>query len=141
MCVFDHQAVVPSPVNVEGCVSVAQEGNSYSQNAVLKWGDRSVRQGMKYQVLIQSVSVFSPKSAVTLHLMLRLFLLDLISNSSMWISSHEPFLTVRHASRTFQTNEYSDNVQVRDLHVSIQHVPVSTEAPWRNTHTGAGGRS
>ena len=85
---FDHQAVVTSPVNVEGCVSVAQEGNSYSQNAVLKWGDRSVRQGMKYQVLIQSVSLFSRNSAVTLHLMLRSFLLDFISKFSIRISSN-----------------------------------------------------
>lgn len=49
MC--DLQEVVPSLVAVEGCVSVAKEGNSYSQNAELKWGDKSLRQSMNYQVL------------------------------------------------------------------------------------------
>nr|XP_020442398.1 uncharacterized protein LOC109951951 [Monopterus albus] len=34
---------------VKGCVSVGQEGNSYSQNAELRWDNRSVKQGMKYQ--------------------------------------------------------------------------------------------
>ncbi|XP_029560066.1 uncharacterized protein LOC115156670 isoform X1 [Salmo trutta] len=43
------QEVVPSLVAVEGCVSVAKEGNSYSQNAELKWGDKSLRQSMNYQ--------------------------------------------------------------------------------------------
>lgn len=36
--------------SVKGCVSAAQEGNSYSQNAELRWDNRSVKQGMKYQV-------------------------------------------------------------------------------------------
>ncbi|KAM7401003.1 hypothetical protein PAMA_005280 [Pampus argenteus] len=36
--------------SVKGCVSVGQEGNSYSQNAELRWDNRSVKQGMKYQV-------------------------------------------------------------------------------------------
>lgn len=36
--------------SVKGCVSVSQEGNSYSQNAELRWDNRSVKQGMKYQV-------------------------------------------------------------------------------------------
>ncbi|XP_042284010.1 uncharacterized protein LOC121908222 isoform X3 [Thunnus maccoyii] len=35
--------------SVKGCVSVGQEGNSYSQNAELRWDNRSVKQGMKYQ--------------------------------------------------------------------------------------------
>ncbi|XP_056277303.1 uncharacterized protein LOC130198189 [Pseudoliparis swirei] len=34
---------------VKGCVSVGQEGNSYSQNAELRWDNRSVKQSMKYQ--------------------------------------------------------------------------------------------
>ncbi|XP_068456308.1 uncharacterized protein [Clinocottus analis] len=34
---------------VKGCVSVGQEGNLYSQNAELRWDNRSVKQGMKYQ--------------------------------------------------------------------------------------------
>ncbi|XP_031710756.1 uncharacterized protein LOC116387634 isoform X2 [Anarrhichthys ocellatus] len=34
---------------VKGCVSVGQEGNLYSQNAELKWDNRSIKQGMKYQ--------------------------------------------------------------------------------------------
>lgn len=37
--------------SVKGCVSVGQEGNSYSQNAELRWDHRSIKQGMKYQVL------------------------------------------------------------------------------------------
>lgn len=37
--------------SVKGCVSVAQERNSYSQNAELRWDNRSVKQGLKYQVL------------------------------------------------------------------------------------------
>ncbi|KAL0966760.1 hypothetical protein UPYG_G00299790 [Umbra pygmaea] len=43
------QDVVPSMVAVEGCVSVAKEGNSYSQNAELKWENKSLRQGLNYQ--------------------------------------------------------------------------------------------
>ncbi|XP_029929860.1 uncharacterized protein LOC115374855 [Myripristis murdjan] len=35
--------------SVKGCVSVGREGNSYSQNAELRWDNRSVKQGMKYQ--------------------------------------------------------------------------------------------
>ncbi|KAI4809707.1 hypothetical protein KUCAC02_018573, partial [Chaenocephalus aceratus] len=35
--------------SVKGCVSVVQEGNSYSQNAELRWDNRSVKQGLKYQ--------------------------------------------------------------------------------------------
>ncbi|XP_068593999.1 uncharacterized protein [Cebidichthys violaceus] len=34
---------------VKGCVSVGQEGNLYSQNAELRWDNRSIKQGMKYQ--------------------------------------------------------------------------------------------
>ncbi|KAM8838905.1 uncharacterized protein ACB058_015501 isoform 2-T2 [Synchiropus picturatus] len=34
---------------VKGCVSVGQEGNSYTQNAELSWEDRRIKQGMKYQ--------------------------------------------------------------------------------------------
>nr|XP_061789894.1 uncharacterized protein LOC133579338 isoform X1 [Nerophis lumbriciformis] len=41
------QKMVASPV--KGCVSVSQEGNLYSQNAELRWDNRSVKQGMKYQ--------------------------------------------------------------------------------------------
>lgn len=37
--------------SVKGCVSVGQEGNLYSQNSELRWGNKSVKQGMKYQVL------------------------------------------------------------------------------------------
>lgn len=36
--------------SVKGCVSVGLEGNSYSQNAELRWDNKSVKQGMKYQV-------------------------------------------------------------------------------------------
>ncbi|XP_051809947.1 uncharacterized protein LOC110964699 isoform X2 [Acanthochromis polyacanthus] len=35
--------------SVKGCVSVGQEGNSYMQNAELRWDHRSVKQAMKYQ--------------------------------------------------------------------------------------------
>nr|XP_019957160.1 PREDICTED: uncharacterized protein LOC109638563 [Paralichthys olivaceus] len=41
-----HQMMVSS---VKGCVSVGQEGNTYSQNAELRWDNRSIKQGMKYQ--------------------------------------------------------------------------------------------
>nr|XP_046265535.1 uncharacterized protein LOC124069998 [Scatophagus argus] len=41
-----QQAVVSS---VKGCVSVGQEGNSYSQNAELRWDNKSIKQGLKYQ--------------------------------------------------------------------------------------------
>ncbi|CAJ1071926.1 uncharacterized protein LOC122887130 [Xyrichtys novacula] len=34
---------------VKGCVSVGQDGNSLSQNAELRWDNRSIKQGMKYQ--------------------------------------------------------------------------------------------
>ncbi|XP_037314999.2 uncharacterized protein LOC119209652 [Pungitius pungitius] len=34
---------------VKGCVSAGQEGNLYTQNAELRWNNRSVRQGLKYQ--------------------------------------------------------------------------------------------
>ncbi|XP_030016478.1 uncharacterized protein LOC115437390 [Sphaeramia orbicularis] len=40
------QTVVSS---VKGCMSVVQEGNSYSQHAELRWDNRSIKQGMKYQ--------------------------------------------------------------------------------------------
>ncbi|XP_019901155.3 uncharacterized protein LOC105030387 isoform X2 [Esox lucius] len=43
------QAVAPSPLAVEGCVSVAKEVNTYSQNAELKWEEKSLRQGFNYQ--------------------------------------------------------------------------------------------
>ncbi|XP_041804885.1 uncharacterized protein LOC121614861 [Chelmon rostratus] len=45
--VFSTQQMVVS--SVKGCVSVAQEGNSFSQNAELRWDNRSIKQGMKYQ--------------------------------------------------------------------------------------------
>ncbi|CAB1444061.1 unnamed protein product [Pleuronectes platessa] len=45
--VFSTQQMTIS--SVKGCVSVGQEGNTYSQNAELRWDNRSVRQGMKYQ--------------------------------------------------------------------------------------------
>ncbi|XP_029309262.1 uncharacterized protein LOC115022426 [Cottoperca gobio] len=45
--VFSTQQMAVS--SVKGCVSVGQEGNSYSQNAELRWDNRSVKQGMKYQ--------------------------------------------------------------------------------------------
>ncbi|KAE8291162.1 hypothetical protein D5F01_LYC10756 [Larimichthys crocea] len=35
--------------SVKGCVSVGQDANSYSQNAELRWDNRSIKQGMKYQ--------------------------------------------------------------------------------------------
>ncbi|XP_039999666.1 uncharacterized protein LOC120798939 [Xiphias gladius] len=35
--------------SVKGCVSVGQEGKSYSQNAELRWDNRSVKQSLKYQ--------------------------------------------------------------------------------------------
>ncbi|KAF7669802.1 hypothetical protein LDENG_00124500 [Lucifuga dentata] len=35
--------------SLKGCVLVGQEGNSYSQNAELRWDNQSVKQGMKYQ--------------------------------------------------------------------------------------------
>lgn len=42
--------------SVKGCVSAGQEGNSYSQNAELRWDNRSVKQGMKYQVLCSTLN-------------------------------------------------------------------------------------
>ncbi|XP_049888655.1 uncharacterized protein LOC126382681 [Epinephelus moara] len=44
---FSAQQMVVS--SVKGCVSAAQEGNSYSQNAELRWDNRSIKQGLKYQ--------------------------------------------------------------------------------------------
>ncbi|XP_051279537.1 uncharacterized protein LOC127375918 isoform X2 [Dicentrarchus labrax] len=44
---FSTQQMVVS--SVKGCVSVGQEGNSYSQNAELRWDNKSIKQGMKYQ--------------------------------------------------------------------------------------------
>ncbi|XP_061654143.1 uncharacterized protein LOC133489262 isoform X2 [Phyllopteryx taeniolatus] len=41
------QTILGSPV--KGCVSVSQEGSLFSQNAELRWDNRSVKQGMKYQ--------------------------------------------------------------------------------------------
>ncbi|XP_030608355.1 uncharacterized protein LOC115796202 [Archocentrus centrarchus] len=35
--------------SVKGCISMAHEGNSFSQNAELRWDSRSLKQGMKYQ--------------------------------------------------------------------------------------------
>ncbi|XP_054870047.1 uncharacterized protein LOC111586552 isoform X2 [Amphiprion ocellaris] len=35
--------------SVKGCVSVGREGNSYTQNAELRWDHSSVKQAMKYQ--------------------------------------------------------------------------------------------
>lgn len=37
--------------SAKGCVTVSQEGHSYSQNSELRWGNKSVKQGMKYQVV------------------------------------------------------------------------------------------
>ncbi|XP_061587434.1 uncharacterized protein LOC133452231 [Cololabis saira] len=42
-------ALQPAASSVKGCVSVAQEGDSYSQNAELRWGNSTVKQGVKYQ--------------------------------------------------------------------------------------------
>ncbi|XP_048844771.1 uncharacterized protein LOC125716487 [Brienomyrus brachyistius] len=42
------QAVLPL-VDIEGCVSMAREGSSYSQAAELKWADKRITQAMKYQ--------------------------------------------------------------------------------------------
>ncbi|KAG7456895.1 hypothetical protein MATL_G00240760 [Megalops atlanticus] len=36
-------------VEIQGCGSMAREGNSYSQNAELNWGNKRITQGMKYQ--------------------------------------------------------------------------------------------
>ncbi|XP_040911109.1 uncharacterized protein LOC121193056 [Toxotes jaculatrix] len=44
---FSAQQMIVS--SVKGCVSVGQEGNSYLQNAELRWDNRSVKQGVKYQ--------------------------------------------------------------------------------------------
>ncbi|XP_077415011.1 uncharacterized protein LOC144044458 isoform X2 [Vanacampus margaritifer] len=44
---FSTQTMVASPI--KGCVSVSQEGNLFSQNAELRWDNRSVKQSMKYQ--------------------------------------------------------------------------------------------
>ncbi|XP_034558818.1 uncharacterized protein LOC117826674 [Notolabrus celidotus] len=40
---------------VKGCVSVGQEGNSFSQNAELRWDNRSIEEGMKYQKGLQGM--------------------------------------------------------------------------------------
>lgn len=45
--------------SVKGCVSVGQDANSYSQNAELRWDNRSIKQGMKYQVLCCVLCLFS----------------------------------------------------------------------------------
>ncbi|XP_029970978.1 uncharacterized protein LOC115405521 [Salarias fasciatus] len=45
------QQIAGSPV--KGCVSVRQEGNSYLQNAELRWDNRSVKQSMNYQRGVQ----------------------------------------------------------------------------------------
>lgn len=37
--------------SLKGCVSVSQEGNSYTQNSELRWNHKSIKQGLKYQVL------------------------------------------------------------------------------------------
>ncbi|XP_061695033.1 uncharacterized protein LOC133510744 isoform X2 [Syngnathoides biaculeatus] len=41
------QKMAGSPV--KGCISISHEGNLFSQNAELRWDNRSVKQGMKYQ--------------------------------------------------------------------------------------------
>ncbi|RVE61387.1 hypothetical protein OJAV_G00170560 [Oryzias javanicus] len=41
--------------SVKGCVTLSQEGNSYSQNAELKWDERSVMQSATYQKDMQGV--------------------------------------------------------------------------------------
>ncbi|XP_070774929.1 uncharacterized protein [Enoplosus armatus] len=46
---FSTQQVASLMSSVKGCVSVGQEGNSYSQNAELRWDNRSIKQGLKYQ--------------------------------------------------------------------------------------------
>ncbi|XP_057713493.1 uncharacterized protein LOC130929889 [Corythoichthys intestinalis] len=38
-----------SSQNMKGCVSVSQEGNVFSQNAELRWNNKSVKQGVSYQ--------------------------------------------------------------------------------------------
>ncbi|CAG5896969.1 unnamed protein product [Menidia menidia] len=45
--ILSAQQMAASPV--KGCVSLGQEGNSYLQHAELKWDNRSVKQGIKYQ--------------------------------------------------------------------------------------------
>ncbi|XP_056913419.1 uncharacterized protein LOC130539234 isoform X1 [Takifugu flavidus] len=35
--------------SLKGCVSVSQEGNSYTQNSELRWNHKSIKQGLKYQ--------------------------------------------------------------------------------------------
>ena len=52
MCVCVCVCVQMMMSSVKGCVSVGQEGNTYSQNAELRWDNRSVKQGMKYQVFL-----------------------------------------------------------------------------------------
>ncbi|XP_073779106.1 uncharacterized protein si:dkeyp-106c3.1 isoform X4 [Danio rerio] len=51
-CVFilpgQMQTLLPL-VEMEGCVAVAQDGKSYSQNTELKWKDKRITQSMKYQ--------------------------------------------------------------------------------------------
>lgn len=44
------QAVLPL-VDIEGCVTMAREGNSYSQAAELRWADKRITQAMNYQVI------------------------------------------------------------------------------------------
>ncbi|XP_043117620.1 uncharacterized protein LOC122360826 [Puntigrus tetrazona] len=51
-CIFlspgQIQSLLPL-VKMEGCVAVAQEGKTYSQNTELKWKDKRITQSMKYQ--------------------------------------------------------------------------------------------
>lgn len=49
--------------SVKGCVSVGLQGNSYLQHSELRWNNKSVKQGMKYQVLNDKKN---PKSHVCL---------------------------------------------------------------------------
>lgn len=41
---------------LKGCVSVSQEGNSYTQNSELRWNHKSIKQGLKYQVFTSGTS-------------------------------------------------------------------------------------
>lgn len=50
LCVFVRVCLQMAVSSIKGCVSVGLEGNSYSQNAELRWDNKSVKQGVKYQV-------------------------------------------------------------------------------------------
>lgn len=53
----DYVVLIPSPLvrqmevsSLKGCLSISQEGNSYTQNSELRWNNKNIKQGMKYQV-------------------------------------------------------------------------------------------